>query len=316
MKLREIYQLVIELGKQADPRGESEVYAALADARREFESLPPKEQTYFDQETLSNPYSDTRILNGQGDEEISRLLTGIDMELGEVLLAQELSKSGQPIDLIFAHHPEGIALAGLAEVMKMQEEILHRFGVPIALAQGIMDERIAEVARGILPVNHNRAIDGARLLGFPFMNCHSPADNMVTTFLQKIFDAKAPRTVGDVMDLLLEQPEYQLAAKQKMGMRVVSGDKKRRAGRVFVDMTGGTGGSKEIFAHLAQKGIGTIVGMHISEKNLEQAKAHHVNVVIAGHIASDSLGMNLILDRIERQGVEILTCSGLMRVKR
>jgi putative NIF3 family GTP cyclohydrolase 1 type 2 len=316
MKLREIYQLVIELGKGADPRGESEVQAALSDARREFEALPPKEQTYFDQERLSNPYSDTRILNGQGDEEINRLLTGVDMELSEVLLAQELSKNGQQIDLILSHHPEGKALAGLFEVMKMQEEIFHRFGVPIALAEGVMDERIAEVSRGILPLNHNRAIDGARLLGYPFMSCHTPADNMVTTFLQRIFDEKQPRTVGDVMDLLLEQPEYQVAARQKMGMKVVSGDKKHRAGRVFVDMTGGTGGSKEIFEHLANKGIGTIVGMHISEKNLEKAKEHHVNIVIAGHIASDSLGMNLVLDQIERRGVEILTCSGLVRVKR
>jgi putative NIF3 family GTP cyclohydrolase 1 type 2 len=56
--------------------------------------------------------------------------------------------------------------------------------------------------------------------------------------------------------------------------------------------------------------------MHISEKNLEQAKEHHLNVVIAGHIASDSLGMNLILDQLERRGVEVLTCSGLLRVKR
>lgn len=316
MKLREIYQLVVELGKQADPRGESEVHAALADARREFDALPPKEQTYFDQERLTNPYSDTRILNGQGEEEINRLLTGVDMELGEVLLAQELSRSGQQIDLILSHHPEGKALAGLAEVMKMQEEIFHRFGVPIALAEGVMDERIAEVARGILPLNHNRAIDGARLLGFPFMSCHSPADNMVTTFLQRNFDEKQPRTVGEVMDILLEQPEYQMAARQKMGMKLVAGDKKHRAGRVFVDMTGGTGGSKDIFQHLANSGVGTVVGMHISEKNLEQAKEHHLNVVIAGHIASDSLGMNLILDQIERRGVEILTCSGLMRVKR
>ncbi len=316
MKLKELYQLAIQLGKEADPRGEGEVQAALSEAREEFDSLSPKEQAYFDQERLTNPYSDTRILNGQGDEEIRRLLTGVDMELSEVLLAQELSRNGQKVDLILSHHPEGKALAGLAEVMKMQEEILHRFGVPIALAEGVMTERIAEVGRGILPTNHNRAIDGARLLGYPFMSCHTPADNQVTTFLQRIFDARQPRTVGDVLDLLLEQPEYQMAAKQKMAVKIFAGEKRRRAGRVFVDMTGGTGGSKEIFKYLANADVGTIVGMHISEKNLEQAKEHHLNVVIAGHIASDSLGMNLILDQLERRGVEVLTCSGLLRVKR
>lgn len=316
MKLQEIYELVIQLGREADPRGEEEVLATLRDAKAEFDSLPPKDQSFFDEEKLANPYSDTRILNGQGDEEVKRILAGIDMELPEVLLAQELSRSGQKIDLILSHHPEGKALAGLSEVMDMQAEILHRFGVPISLAEGVMAERISEVNRGILPTNHNRAVDGAKLLGYPFMTCHTPADNMVTRFLQQIFDERKPRKVGDVLDILLEQPEYQLAAKQKAGLKVVSGDKKRRAGRVFVDMTGGTGGSKDIFQYLANTGVGTVVGMHISEKNLEQAKKHHLNVVIAGHIASDSLGMNLILDQLERRGVEILTCSGLTRVKR
>lgn len=316
MKLQDIYELVVKLGIEQDPRGAAEVEATLNEAKEEFAALPQKEQPYFDQERLTNPYGDTRILNGTGEEEIKRILTGIDMELGEVLLAQELSRQGQKIDLVLAHHPEGVALAGLSEVMKMQAEILHTFGVPIAQAEGVLEPRISEVARGISPVNHNRAVDGAKLLGFPFMCCHSPADNHVTTFLQNIFDQEQPRTVADVMDLLLEQPEYQMATKQKMGLRVVSGDKKRRAGRVFVDMTGGTGGSKEIFQHLAHTEIGTIVGMHISEKNLEEAKANNVNVVIAGHIASDSLGMNLILDQLKNKGIEIITCSGLLRVER
>jgi hypothetical protein len=41
-----------------------------------------------------------------------------------------------------------------------------------------------------------------------------------------------------------------------------------------------------------------------------------MNVVIAGHIASDSLGMNLFLDELEKQGIEVITCGGLMRIKR
>ena len=181
--------------------------------------------------------------------------------------------------------------------------------------RGVMAERISEVNRGscLLTTTGLLTEQSFRL---PFHDLHTPADNMVTRFLQQIFDERKPRKVGDVLDILLEQPEYQLAAKQKAGLKVVSGDKKRRAGRVFVDMTGGTGGSKDIFQYLANTGVGTVVGMHISEKNLEQAKKHHLNVVIAGHIASDSLGMNLILDQLERRGVEILTCSGLTRVKR
>ena len=81
-------------------------------------------------------------------------------------------------------------------------------------------------------------------------------------------------------------------------------------------MTGGTSGSEDAYSKLATAGVGTLVVMHIGEKHRKEAEKNHVNVIIAGHMASDSLGMNLILDEIAKQGVEILTCSGLTRVQR
>jgi hypothetical protein len=38
--------------------------------------------------------------------------------------------------------------------------------------------------------------------------------------------------------------------------------------------------------------------------------------VVAGHMSSDSIGMNLILDKFEAKGVEIVAASGLIRVSR
>jgi hypothetical protein len=84
----------------------------------------------------------------------------------------------------------------------------------------------------------------------------------------------------------------------------------------MVDMTGGTEGPQEVLEKLAGAGVGTIVAMHYSEKHKEEAEKHKMNVIIAGHIVSDSLGMNLILDRLEEKGVKILPTSGLVRVSR
>jgi hypothetical protein len=47
---------------------------------------------------------------------------------------------------------------------------------------------------------------------------------------------------------------------------------------------------------MAQAGIGTVIGMHMSEEHKKEAEAANINVVIAGHISSDSIGMNLFLD--------------------
>lgn len=316
MLIREIYELALQKGMASDPRGEAEVTRILEKQRKEYEELKESEKKEFDLEKLKNPYSDTRILNGDEDREVRGVLSGIDIEVGEVLLADRLREKGKQIDLIISHHPEGKAMAALYEVMHLQEDILNRLGVPINVAEGILAGRIAEVARRLLPLNHNRAVDVARLLDLPLMCVHTPADNLVTKFLDQFFAEKAPETVGDILKTLKELPEYREAVKVNAGPKVLVGSEKKRAGKIFVDMTGGTGGAKEAFEKLATAGVGTVVCMHISEEHRKEAEKHHINVVVAGHIASDSLGMNLFLDELDRRGIEIFACSGLIRVSR
>jgi putative NIF3 family GTP cyclohydrolase 1 type 2 len=316
MKIREIYENAVKRGMELDPRGAEEVKKELARTKKEFEKLKDDEKKSFDAASLTNPYSDSRILYGDPGHEVKRILLGIDMEVGEVLLADRLTERGKKIDLVIAHHPEGRAMARLYDVMDMQSGILLKYGVPINVAEDIMEERIKEVERRLMPVNHTRAVDAARLLDIPIMCIHTPSDNAVTDFLQRLVDEKKPDSVEDIMDLLKEIPEYSTAVVETTGPKVVCGSKKRRAGKVFVDMTGGTGGSKKAFEKLSQAGVGTVVGMHISEDHRKEAEKHHVNVVIAGHISSDTLGMNLLLDNILSKDVEVVGTSGFTRIIR
>jgi putative NIF3 family GTP cyclohydrolase 1 type 2 len=316
LKIKEIYDYLVELGMAKDPRGPEEVKAVLGREKKKYDELKKEEQQEFDQERLTNPYADTRILFGDPEQEVKSMLVGIDIEVGEVLLADRLREKGKPVDLILAHHPEGKALADLHYVMHLQEDILARFGVPINVAEALMSSRISEVKRGLMPVNHNRAIDAAKLLDLPMACSHTVADNQVTAYLQELFERETPRTVGDILKLLKDIPEYAEATKYSAGPDVVLGSKENRAGKVLVDMTGGTSGSEKSYAQMSQAGVGTIVGMHMSDKHREEAEKSHLNVVIAGHIASDSLGMNMLLDGIESRGVEIIPCSGLIRHKR
>ncbi len=316
MNIKEIYDYVVDKGIEKDPRKREGVEEMLAREKKKYDEMKENEKKDFDVESLTNPYSDTRILCGDPETEVKRMMVGVDMEVGEVLLADRLGEKGRPVDLIMAHHPEGKALAGLHYVMHLQEDILARYGVPINVAEGIMASRISEVKRGLMPLNHNRAIDVAKILDLAMMSAHTVADNQVSTFLQDMFDKEEPRTLGDIITLLKDIPEYAEAAKHGAGPDIVLGSKERRAGKVLVDMTGGTGGSDKIYAKLSQAGVGTVVCMHISDKNREQAEKNHVNVVIAGHIASDSVGINLLLDGIEQKGVEIIPCSGIIRNKR
>jgi len=49
---------------------------------------------------------------------------------------------------------------------------------------------------------------------------------------------------------------------------------------------------------------------------IKELKKLHINVINAGHMSSDSLGANLFFDVLEAKGIEIVPCSGLIRVKR
>ena len=122
---------------------------------------------------------------------------------------------------------------------------------------------------------------------------------------------------GEVIDALKPVPEYQAAIKQKSGPTIFVGKSENAAGRIVVtEITGGTEGAVGIYERMSHAGIGTIVGMHMSEERKGEAQKNHINVVIAGHMSSDSLGMNLFLDELEKKGIEIIPCSGLIRVSR
>jgi hypothetical protein len=316
LRIREIYELAIQMGIEVDPRGEKGIQKKMARRKKDYDELKENEKKEFDREVLRNPYSDTRILSGDPEQDVRGVLVGIDMEVGEILLADRLREKGKQIDLVISHHPEGKALAALYDVMHIQEDELYQLGVPVNVAEGLMADRIAEVQRRLMPVNHNRAVDAAGLLGLPMMCVHTPADNLVQDFLNRYLERKAPETVGEIVSALKELPEYNEATKHKAGPKIIAGKEKGSAGKIFVDMTGGTSGARESYEKLAAAGVGTVVCMHMSEGYRKEAQKHHINVVIAGHMASDSLGLNLFLDELVRRGVDVIPCSGLLRVSR
>jgi hypothetical protein len=317
VKLSEIYGTAVEAGMQADARDRAEIQLVLDENRKAFDKLDEGDKAFFDEEKLTNPYSDTRICAGDPDAQIRGMLVGIDMEVGEVLLADRLRESGRSIDLILAHHPEGPGYANMHEVMYMQADLWAAQGVGIGLADNLIAPRAEEIRRRIMPVNHYRAIDAAELLGFASMSCHTPADNSVNAFVQSFLDERGPRTLDDTVKALREIPEYARAAKKGYGPALVQGSGSARAGRMLADMTGGTEGPKEALEKLSAAGVDTLVGMHFSEDYRKRAAELGMNLVVAGHISSDVLGMNLVLDRIQALGaVEVLCCSGMARVER
>jgi hypothetical protein len=148
------------------------------------------------------------------------------------------------------------------------------------------------------------------------MSCHTPADNSVNAFVQRHIESEVPRTLDDLVKSLRKIPEYADAARKGYGPTIVQGTGSQRCGKMVVDMTGGTEGPEAALDKLAAAGVGTLVGMHYSEEHRKHAEKLKLNLVIAGHVSSDTLGMNLILDEIEPNGIEVICMSGMIRVRR
>lgn len=317
MRIIDLYELAVKKGMARDPRTAGEIKKELDAARKEYRKSRGPDQKAFDKERFTNPYADTRILYGDPKTDVKTAIVGVDMEGPEILTASTLIDRGLPIDLVIGHHPEGNAWARFYDVMKLQVAMLKKCGIPIVVGEELLKDRMGEVERAVAPANHSRAVDIARLLDIPLMCMHTPADNHVADYLQRMFDRRKPKKLSDVVSLLKMIPEYADGLKKNAGPRVLIGEPNKPAGKIYVDMTGGTEGPKKIFPRLSQAGIGTIVAMHLSEEHYKHAKTEYINVVIAGHIASDNLGLNLLLDEIEKkEKLNIIPCSGFVRVRR
>lgn len=319
MKIYDAYRLAIETGMKHDPRPREEVDSVLRKAKKAYDALGGDEKEFFDTESLWNPYYDCRFAWGDDvakETEVGRMMWGVDITDGELLLADRLREKGQRIDAVVAHHPTGKSRNPFPKVMAMQSDIFHGCGVPINVAEGLMKPRMDEVLYNVMGSNFNMAADTARLLGIPFFNIHSPADNMVQEYLESRLEENNPKYVGDIVDMLMKEPEYRYSAKLNDPPRILVGNKDNRCGKPVAKMTGGTSAPDGIYAELQKAGVGTIIAMHMPKSSVDECRKLNINVIISGHMSSDSLGINLICDEWERHGIEVFGAAGFSRFSR
>ncbi len=314
MKLSKIYQEVIKKGIEADPRGKEAIDRILKERKKEFESLPKEKKELFDKDSLFNPFSDSRILWGDENSNIQSVIVGIDVEGPELLLVDRLKEKGINIDLVISHHPEGKAYANFYEVMDLQIDVLKKQGVNLSVAENMLNERKAQVERRVGAANHLRSIDVARWLDIRFMCMHTPADNLAYRYIERQIRKKSPRNLGEIIDILMEIPEYKEAARNNNPPKIFIGSPKSKVSKVHIEFTGGTEGPQDIYSKLSSSGVDTIIAMHQSEEHFKQCKKEHINVIVASHIASDTLGVNLMLDYLLSKGkLKIYEFSGFRR---
>ena len=105
-------------------------------------------------------------------------------------------------------------------------------------------------------------------------------------------------------------PEYKnTLAKAKLSV----GSLNDYAGKIDVLMAGGTNGGIDVIKSYFEAGTGTIICMHLPLDVKQAVIEQNIgNVIIAGHMPSDSIGLLKIVNEWRKQGLEVTTMSGII----
>ncbi len=243
-------------------------------------------------------------------EALGRVLFGIDIGPAELLIARELGCDG-----VVAHHPAGgSAMLRFPEVLTRHVELMVEHGVPREVAREAIKPLVSRAILRAQAANYDHAPSFARLLRMPFLNIHLPLDEigrrlMVEAIERHTASLGREPVVQDVIDALLALPEFSQAPTQVM---VPVGAVDRPAGKVAVVHGAGTNGGAAVAKAYFDHGVSTVIYIHIAPEEVERLRADgRGNLIVAGHIAADLVGINRYVAELEARGLEVVRASGL-----
>ncbi|MBC7222229.1 hypothetical protein H5T56_04530 [Candidatus Bipolaricaulota bacterium] len=238
-------------------------------------------------------------------EEIKRVLVGIDLEAPELLWAKE-----EGFDLVLTHHPPGgLSALNFWQVLWRQVELMVGYGVPEDLAQAAAAELVRENRLVNHARNYLRLPALARALGIAYMNIHTPFDEIGRRrLIRAVEEVLEGATVGELVTCLRSSfGEFRNALTE---IEVVVGNSQNPAGKVAVIHGAGTNGGYPVAKVLFDHGVDTVIYIHIRPHEAHRLAQEYggkgKNLVVTGHIASDSLGINPFLEALRERGLEVV----------
>ncbi len=249
-------------------------------------------------------------------KDMKRVLFGIDIGVPELLLAKELK-----VDGVIAHHPIGL---NISPIYDKHIDQMASFGIP----REVGEKAVAPIKEGtnlsFLSGNFDHVVSVARVLGLPLMNIHNPLDEVGRRVMDEAIKARRQAvegtgagegagqgrtfTVGDVVDALQGIPEFSRVPTRP---QIMVGKAENPAGKVAVAHAAGTNGRYAVANAYYEHGVSTVVYIHVDAPGLAKLRAENKgNLVVAGHIVADAVGINPFIDLLREKGMEVITISG------
>jgi putative NIF3 family GTP cyclohydrolase 1 type 2 len=246
------------------------------------------------------PEDSVIYLNGRN---IRKIFFGIDAGVPELLLAKRLG-----FDAVIAHHPiGGTAVTNFHQVFKRHIQQMINAGIPKTKAEQAVAKKLEQLDVEAHTRNYNHAVDVARLLKMPYMNIHTPLDEVGRRIMSERISNRIKKNskVQDVISALKLLHEFKNAATE---IKIRLGKPENPAGKIVVSHGAGTNGGYEIAKAYFEHDIGTVIYIHIGFSDLEKLKAdNRGNLIVTGHVASDSVGINPFIHELEKRDISVTT---------
>jgi putative NIF3 family GTP cyclohydrolase 1 type 2 len=230
--------------------------------------------------------------------DIRKVLIAIDVGTAELLLARSLG-----CDAVIAHHPIGVASVNFYKVFDRHVEYMVGAGVPDRKARNAVAKLKERVEARTHADIYSGVVGAAKSMGMPLVNIHQPCDEyMRQVILKAIRNGKQSR-VSDIVNSINEIPEFRNAATK---IRVRLGSGRNQAGRWVLVIAAGTNGGYAVAKAYFEHGVSTVIYLHVDHGELGKLKAEKIdgNLVVLGHLAGDSIGLNGLADRLNAIGIE------------
>lgn len=240
------------------------------------------------------------------DQAVNHILAGIDMATPEILSAKLIGA-----DCVIGHHPAGgLAVKYMYKDIKLQIDKFSKLGI-------LTDEIIEKLSRieeshknDYYGFNYYRVTSFSDILDIPFINFHTTVDIITENYISKVLVESISEE--DNLEKLIKQLSNIKEIKGSIeSPRIILGDKMNNVGKVIPIFTYSP--DIDLYNLYFQSGIDTIICMYTPKNfdisGLEKGK----NIIATGHMGGDSIGMNILLNKIvEEYDVKLIKISGLL----
>lgn len=229
---------------------------------------------------------------------ISKVLMAIDVGVAELMLAKSLG-----CDAVVAHHPIGVASVNFYKVFDRHVKYMTEHGVPRKIAQDAVKKLKERVETRTHADIYSDVVGAAETIGMPLVNIHQPCDEyMRKTIFDKIQAGKT-EYVSDIVRSISEIPEFKNAETK---VQVRFGSEKGKAGHWALVVAAGTNGGYPVAKAYFEHGVNTVIYLHVDYGDLVKMREEKLkgNLVVMGHLAGDSIGMNALAEKLEQAGVD------------